>query len=92
MRLIQINNVSKAMVVKVTQSSLTLHDPMDCSLPGSSVHGFSRQEYWSRLPFSSPVDLPKLGNEPMPLTSPALTGRFFTIGATWEAIKSTGYF
>ena len=22
-------------------------DPMDCSLPGSSIHGFSRQEYWS---------------------------------------------
>ena len=29
-------------------------DPMDCSLPGSSVHGFSRQEYWSGLPFPSP--------------------------------------
>ena len=27
---------------------------MDCSLPGSSVHGFSRQEYWSGLPFPSP--------------------------------------
>ena len=30
---------------KVTQSCPTLSDPMDCSLPGSSVHGFSRQEY-----------------------------------------------
>ena len=29
-------------------------DPMDCSLPGSSIHGFSRQEYWSGLPFPSP--------------------------------------
>ena len=27
----------------VAQSCLTLRDPMDCSLPGSSVHGFSRQ-------------------------------------------------
>ena len=26
-------------------------DPMDCSLPGSSVHGFSRQEYWSGVPW-----------------------------------------
>ena len=25
--------------------------PMDCSPPGSSVHGFSRQEYWCGLPF-----------------------------------------
>ena len=39
---------------EVFQSCLTLHDPMDCSLPGSSAHGFSRQEYWSGLPFPSP--------------------------------------
>ena len=31
--------------------------------------GFSRQEYWSGLPFPSPGDLPKPGNE---LSSPAL--------------------
>ena len=30
---------------EVVQSSLILSDPMDCSLPGSSVQGFSRQEY-----------------------------------------------
>ena len=29
-------------------------DPMDCSLPGSSVHGFSRQEHWSGVPLPSP--------------------------------------
>ena len=33
------------------QSYLTLCNPMDCNLPGSSSMGFSRQEYWSRLPF-----------------------------------------
>ena len=37
---------------------------MDCSLPGSSVHGISRQEYWSGLPFPSPGDLPNPGIEP----------------------------
>ena len=31
--------------------------------------GFSRQEYWSRLPFPSPADLPDPGIEPR---SPAL--------------------
>ena len=31
--------------------------PVDCSSPGSSVMGFSRQEYWSRLPLPSPGDL-----------------------------------
>ena len=37
---------------------------MDCGPPGSSVHGFSRQEYWSGLPFPSPGDLPDPGMEP----------------------------
>ena len=49
--------------------------------------GFSRQEYWSGLPCPPPGDLPNLGIEPMPLTSPALAGRFFTISTTWEALK-----
>ena len=34
----------------VTQSCPTLCNPKGCSLPVSSVHGFSRQEYWSGLP------------------------------------------
>ena len=38
-----------------TQSCPTLSDPMDCSLPGSSIHGFSRQEYWSGVPAPSPL-------------------------------------
>ena len=38
---------------EVAQSCPTLSDPMDCSLPGSSVHGFSRQEYWSGVPLPS---------------------------------------
>ena len=32
------------------QSCPTLCDPMNCSPPGSSVHGILRQEYWSGLP------------------------------------------
>ena len=47
----------------VAQSCLTLCDPMDCSLPGSPSVGFSRQEYWSGLPFPSPGDLPNSGME-----------------------------
>ena len=43
---------------------LTLCDPMDGSLPGSSVQGFPRQEYWSGLPFPSPGDLSDPGIEP----------------------------
>ena len=49
---------------EVAQSCPTLRNPMDCSLPGSSVQEFSRQEYWSGLPFPSPGDLPDPGIEP----------------------------
>ena len=35
---------------EVAQSCPTLSDPMDCSPPGSSSMGFSRQEYWSGVP------------------------------------------
>ena len=59
----------------VLMSCPTLWDPMDCSPPDSSVHGFSRQEYWSRLPFSPPGDLPNPGNKP---TFLALAGELFT--------------
>ena len=47
--------------------------------------GFSRQEYWSRLPCPPSGDLPDPGIEPMSLMSPALAGRFFTTSTTWEA-------
>ena len=39
---------------------------------------FSRQKYWSRLPFSPPGDLPDPGIEPGSLESPALAREFFT--------------
>ena len=39
---------------------------------------FSRQEYWSELPFLSPGDLPDPGIEPTSPASPTLTGGFFT--------------
>ena len=46
---------------------------------------FSRQGYWSGLPFPSPGDLPDSGTEAVPLTPPALAGGFFTTSTTWEA-------
>ena len=41
--------------------------------------GFSRQEYWSGLLYPPPGDLPSPGLELESLTSPALTGGFFTL-------------
>ena len=42
---------------------------------------FSRQEYWSRLPFPTPGDLPDQGIEP---TSPVLAGGFITTAPLGE--------
>ena len=61
--------------IKLCSSCLTLCDPVDCSLPASSVHGILQQEYRSVLPCPPPGDPPKPGIEPV---SPALAGRFFT--------------
>ena len=48
------------MCAKLLQSCPTLCKPLDCSLS----MGFSRQEYWSRLSFPSPGDLPNPRIEP----------------------------
>ena len=48
----------------VAQSCLTLSDPVDCAHQAPLSIGFSRPEYWSGLPFSSPGDLPDPGIKP----------------------------
>ena len=51
----------------VTSWTIARQDPLSM--------GFSRQEYWSGLPFPSPRDPPNPGIKP---PSPALAGGFFT--------------
>ena len=68
---------------KLFQLCLTLCNPMDCSLPGSSVHGIL--QYWSGLPCPPPGHLSDPEIEPTCLLSLALAGGFFTTSATWEA-------
>ena len=65
--------------VLVTQSCLILCDLMDCSPPGSSVHGILQARYWSGLPCLSPGDLSDPGIEPVSVMSLALAVGFFTI-------------
>ena len=50
--------------VCVTQSCLTLCNPMDCSPPAPLSTEVSRQAYWGGLPFPIPGDLPNPGIEP----------------------------
>ena len=63
----------------VAKSCLTVCDPLDVSPPVSSVHGLLRQEYWSRLPFPSPGDLPDPGIEPTSPASPPLQADSFSL-------------
>ena len=67
------------------QLCLTLDDPMDYSLPDSSVHGIPRQEYWSELPCPPPGDLPTPGIEPRFLALPVDSNRLSHQGSppTW---------
>ena len=47
--------------------------------------GFSKQEYWGKLPCPPPGDFPDPGIELSSPVSPALAGGFFTTSASWEA-------
>ena len=60
------------------QSCLTLYSPVNRSPQVLVSMGFSRQEYWSGLPFPLPGDLPDPGTEPTSFVSPVLEDGFFT--------------
>jgi len=75
-------------VCLVTQLCPTCCDLMDCSLPGSSVLGFSRWEYWSGLPWPIP------GGSSQPrdqIQVSLIAGRFFTIWAIRKTPKEGHY-
>ena len=53
---------------------------------------FSRQEYWSGLPFHTPQNLSNPGIEPMSLASPASAGRLFITEPTKKPAKMHSFF
>ena len=57
-----------------------------CQAPLSM--GFSRQEYWSGLPYSPPGDLPDPGMEPVTPASPALQADSFPTEPPGKPVKS----
>ena len=59
---------------------LTLCDPTDVARQAPLSMGFSRQEYWSGVPFPPPGDLPDPGVEP-PFPSPALQADSLPLGS-----------
>ena len=58
-------------------SCLKLCDAMDCTHQSPLSMEFSRQKYWSRLPFPTLGDLPNPRIEPESLVFPAWAGGFF---------------
>ena len=70
---------------KSLQLCPTLCNPMDCSPPGSSVHGIlqARIQEWVAVPSSKGSS--HRGIKPTSLMSPAMAGRLFITRATWEA-------
>jgi len=70
---------------EVTQSCPTLSDPMDCSPPGSSVHGTlqARVLEWSAIAFSRGSSWPRGQTQVS-----SIVGRCFTLRATREALSS----
>ena len=55
-------------------SQVSLCDAVECGPQASLSMGFSRQEYWSGLPFAPTWDLPDPGIQSEPFISPALAG------------------
>ena len=72
------NTEDKCVRAKSCQLCPTLCNPMDCSPPGSSVHGIlqARILEWVAMPSSRGSSQP--GTEPKSLNSLALAGGFFT--------------
>ena len=72
---------------KSLQYFLTLCDPMDSSLPGSSVHGIlqGRILEWVAVSYSRASSWPRGQIKPPSLLSPELSGVFFTPSTAWEA-------
>ena len=68
----------------VAKSCPTLCDPMDCSPPGSSVHGIYQARILEWVAISSPKGSPQPRDWTSPM-APTLAGGFFYHWATWEA-------
>ena len=82
-RIWRLSNVS-CMCAKSLLSCLILCDPMDCSPPGSSVHGIlqARTPEWVAYLFSRASSQPSIKSTSV--MSLALSDMFFTISTTWE--------
>ena len=73
---------------EVAQSCPTLCNTMDCSYQAPQSMGFSRQKYWSGLPFLSPGDLPNPGIEPRSPVLQAVSFLTETSGKPYKHLRN----
>ena len=73
------------MCAKSVQSCLTLGNTMDCSLPGSSVHGMLKARILEWVAISSSRRPTQPREQTLSFMSPALTDKYLTTSATREA-------
>ena len=72
------------MRAKSLHSCPTHCDPIDCSPPGSSVHGIVQARILEWVAVPCPGDLPNPGIEPKSLRPLVSAGTFFKSSTTWE--------
>ena len=82
-RLLRHHSKKKKNSDEVAQSCLTLCNPMDCSLPGSSIHGIFQAKIleWTAISFSRGSSQPRDRTQ-----VPCIAGRRFTVWATREPL------
>ena len=79
-------NLKDRLVGLDSQSCLNLVTPWTVACQAPLYMEFSRQEYWSELPFPLPGDLPDPGIKPKSPAAPALAGGFFTTKPPGKAV------
>ena len=77
------------MCVLVAQSCLTLCDPMDCSSPGSPVHGILQARVLAGFQALLQGNLPNPEIEPLSPAAPSVAGGFFTTEPPGKSLLRT---
>ena len=75
----------RVLISKLLQSCLTLYDPVNCSLTGSSLYEIFQARMLEWVAMTSSRGSSQPGIKPMSLMSSALVGRFITTSAIWDS-------
>ena len=80
-----VEELGKKKKVKSLSRVQLFENPWTAAYQAPLYMGFSRQEYWSGVPFPSPGNLPYPGIKPKSPASPALASGLFTSSAKFQS-------